>query len=196
MIDIEQEQENYKYSINDSSKGGLRKRLVNKGDSSSKFEGEGGDAKEVDVNSVQLELDSSGDENQSLIKSKKEAQERSPVCYSFRRWMGWIVSRERRSIKLDGRKSPRSFPTNRQNNQKYNIVTLIPVVLFNQFKFFYNFFFLMISLSQFIPPLKVGLMFTYVAPLVFVLMITIFKEAFDDFQRKIKDRELNNKKYE
>jgi phospholipid-translocating ATPase len=58
---------------------------------------------------------------------------------------------------------------------------LIPVVLFNQFKFFYNFFFLLISLSQFIPPLKVGLMFTYVAPLVFVLLITLFKEAFDDF---------------
>ena len=53
--------------------------------------------------------------------------------------------------------------------------------LFNQFKFFYNFFFLAISLSQFIPALKVGLLFTYVAPLVFVLAITIFKEAFDDF---------------
>ena len=71
MIDIEQE--NYKFSINptESDKGGLRKRLVNKGDSASKFEG--GDNKEVDVNSVQLELDSSGDENQTLLKSKKEA---------------------------------------------------------------------------------------------------------------------------
>ena len=72
----------------------------------------------------------------------------------------------------------------------------MPVVLFNQFKFFYNFFFLMISISQFYQPLKVGLLFTYVAPLVFVLMVTILKEAFDDFNRKLKDKDLNNKKYE
>ena len=61
---------------------------------------------------------------------------------------------------------------------------------------FYNFFFLAISISQFIPALKVGFLFTYVAPLVFVLAITIFKEAFDDLQRMNKDRDLNNKKYE
>lgn len=30
------------------------------------------------------------------------------------------------------------------------------MVLFNQFKFFYNFFFLVIALTQFIPVLKVG----------------------------------------
>jgi len=34
-----------------------------------------------------------------------------------------------------------------------------------------------------------------VAPLVFVLAITLAKEAFDDLQRMRKDRELNNKKY-
>jgi phospholipid-translocating ATPase len=82
---------------------------------------------------------------------------------------------------MNGRRSPRRFPTNKLNNQKYNLCTLIPIVLFNQFKFFYNFFFLMIALSQFIQELKVGFLFTYVAPLVFVLMITIAKEAFDDY---------------
>jgi len=86
--------------------------------------------------------------------------------------------------------------SNRIRNQKYNIITFLPVVLFNQFKFFYNLFFLLISLSQFIPALKVGFMFTYVAPLVFVLLITLGKEANDDFQRYRKDKELNNKKYE
>jgi phospholipid-translocating ATPase len=60
-------------------------------------------------------------------------------------------------------------------------VTFIPVVLFNQFKFFFNLFFLLICLSQFIPPLKVGFMFTYVSPLAFVLTVTLMKEAWDDF---------------
>lgn len=76
------------------------------------------------------------------------------------------------------------------------MITLIPVVLFHQFKMFYNFFFLAIAASQFIPALKVGFLFTYVAPLVFVLAITIIKEAVDDIQRMNKDRELNNTKYE
>lgn len=39
-------------------------------------------------------------------------------------------------------------------------------------------------------------MFTYVSPLVFVLTICIAKEAFDDFQRMRKDKDINNKKYE
>ena len=70
--------------------------------------------------------------------------------------------------------------SNKLVNNKYNIITFVPVVLFNQFKFFYNLFFLMISLSQFVPQLKVGYLFTYISPLVFVLLITMFKEAFDD----------------
>ena len=54
----------------------------------------------------------------------------------------------------------------------------------------------MISLSQFVPALKVGYLFTYIAPLAFVLMITLVKEAVDDIQRFRKDKALNNKKYE
>ena len=86
--------------------------------------------------------------------------------------------------------------TNKLNNNKYNLLTFVPVVLFNQFKFFYNLFFLLISLSQFVPALKVGYTFTYVAPLAFVLLITLVKEAVDDIQRWRKDKDLNNKKYE
>lgn len=97
---------------------------------------------------------------------------------------------------MDGRTTPGYFPTNRENNQKYNVITLIPVVLFDQFKMFYNLFFLLISVSQFVPALKVGFLFTYIAPLAFVLAVTIAKEAFDDWQRMVKDRELNNKRYE
>lgn len=55
---------------------------------------------------------------------------------------------------------------------------------------------MIIALSQFYPPLKVGFLFTYVSPLVFVLTITLIKEAADDMQRCRKDREINNAKYE
>ena len=45
------------------------------------------------------------------------------------------------------------------------------------------------------PFLKVGFLFTYVAPLVFVLFVTMIKEFYDDFMRYKRDKELNNTQY-
>ncbi|KNC69453.1 hypothetical protein SARC_18038, partial [Sphaeroforma arctica JP610] len=33
-------------------------------------------------------------------------------------------------------------------NQKYNVVTFLPMVLYEQFKFFFNLYFLIVALSQ------------------------------------------------
>jgi hypothetical protein len=38
-------------------------------------------------------------------------------------------------------------------------------------------------------------MFTYIAPLVMVLLVTIAKELYDDLQRKSRDRDLNETIY-
>ena len=56
-------------------------------------------------------------------------------------------------------------------------------------------FFLIIALSQFVDMLKVGFMFTYVAPLMLVLGFTLIKEAYDDLNRKKRDKETNNQVY-
>ena len=69
-------------------------------------------------------------------------------------------------------------------------------MLYNEFKFFFNLFFLLTTLSQFVPFLKVGLLVTYVAPLVFVLIVTMLKEAVDDIQRLIRDKDMNMAKFE
>mmetsp|Transcript_33346 Transcript_33346/g.24091 ORF Transcript_33346/g.24091 Transcript_33346/m.24091 type:complete len:87 (+) Transcript_33346:76-336(+) len=42
------------------------------------------------------------------------------------------------------------YGNNRLSNTKYSIFSFVPVVLFNQFKYFFNMFFLLIALSQFI----------------------------------------------
>ena len=68
-------------------------------------------------------------------------------------------------------------------------------MLYNEFKFFFNLFFLLIAISQFVPFLKVGFLFTYIAPLAFVLVVTMVKEGFDDFNRFRRDKELNNAQY-
>lgn len=46
------------------------------------------------------------------------------------------------------------------------------------------------ALTQFVKVLKVGMIVTYFAPLVFVLSITIIKEAFEDMKRYIRDRKV------
>jgi len=76
------------------------------------------------------------------------------------------------------------------------VITFIPMVLVNQFKFFFNCFFLIIALSQFVTYLRVGFLFTYIAPLAFVLTITMMKEAWDDFQRYRRDKDVNEKVYQ
>ncbi|PWN21083.1 phospholipid-translocating P-type ATPase [Microstroma glucosiphilum] len=70
------------------------------------------------------------------------------------------------------------------------------MILYEQFKFFFNLYFLLVALSQFIPPLKIGFLATYIAPLSFVLLVTIGKEAIDDFERFKRDNESNSAPYE
>ena len=53
-----------------------------------------------------------------------------------------------------------------------------------------------ISFIVFTPPcFQVGLIWTYWAPLGFVLAITLIREAYDDFQRMLRDREINGALY-
>jgi len=106
------------------------------------------------------------------------------------------------------------FSPNTVKNQKYNAFTFLPIVFYEQFKFFFNLYFLLVALSQFVPALKigsclfpplsvacsivmntVGFIATYIAPLAFVLFVTMGKEAFDDYKRYLRDKEANSTKY-
>lgn len=42
------------------------------------------------------------------------------------------------------------------NNAKYSIITFIPMVLYRQFQHFFNLYFLCLTITQFVPALKVG----------------------------------------
>ncbi|BGP00482.1 Putative aminophospholipid-translocase [Rhodotorula toruloides] len=69
--------------------------------------------------------------------------------------------------------------------------TFLPLVLYEQFKFFYKFYFSLVALSQFVPALRIGFLATYIVPLAFVLAFAIGKEAFDDYKRYLRDRAAN-----
>lgn len=80
-------------------------------------------------------------------------------------------------------------------NQKYSVPTFVPLVLYEQFKSFLNLYFLIVALSQIIPALRIGYLATYIVPLAFVLLVTLGKEAFDDWQRFKRDRLANSASY-
>lgn len=81
-------------------------------------------------------------------------------------------------------------------NAKYNPVTFVPVLLYQQFKFFFNLYFLLVALSQCVPLLRIGYLSLYIVPLAFVLVVTMLKEAGDDISRRRRDLEQNNEQYE
>ncbi|TVY40295.1 putative phospholipid-transporting ATPase [Lachnellula subtilissima] len=87
------------------------------------------------------------------------------------------------------------FPANAVSNAKYTPISFLPRTLYNEFSFFFNMYFLLVALSQAIPPLRIGYLSTYIVPLAFVLAITLGKEAFDDIQRRKRDNEANSEGY-
>lgn len=100
-----------------------------------------------------------------------------------------------RKIWLNGKVIPKNDCKNAVCNQKYSFLSFFPVVLFNQFRYFYNFFFLIIAFSQFVPLLQVGIIFNYLIPLLFVILMALGKEFVDDIERWKKDMVENSKKY-
>ena len=85
--------------------------------------------------------------------------------------------------------------SNKVENHKYNLLSFIPVVIFNQFKQFGNFFYLIMTITQFFPALTVGFLFSYLSPLVIVVGASMLKELYDDINRRYQDRITNNEKY-
>lgn len=79
------------------------------------------------------------------------------------------------------------------NQVSSHSIILLAVTL--KFKYFYNLYFLLICLSQLIPALRVSYLFTSLSPLLFVLTVTISKEAYDDYKRFVRDKEANSQLY-
>lgn len=94
-----------------------------------------------------------------------------------------------------GSKAPVKYPPNAISNAKYTPLSFLPRTLFNEFKFFFNLYFLLVALSQIVPALRIGYLSTYVAPLAFVISVTLGKEAYDDLLRRKRDREANSEGY-
>ncbi|PGH00664.1 phospholipid-translocating ATPase [Blastomyces parvus] len=96
---------------------------------------------------------------------------------------------------LVGQTQQTRYPPNVVSNAKYTPWSFLPRTLYNEFSFFFNIYFLLVALSQIIPILRIGYMSSYIAPLAFVVSISLGKEALDDIARRRRDAEANAEEY-
>uniref|UniRef100_A0A4W6CSY8 Phospholipid-transporting ATPase n=1 Tax=Lates calcarifer TaxID=8187 RepID=A0A4W6CSY8_LATCA len=79
---------------------------------------------------------------------------------------------------------------------KYNVLTFLPLNLYEQFKRAANLYFLALLILQIIPDISTLPWYTTLIPLVVVLGITAIKDLVDDLARHRMDKEINNRKCE
>ncbi|XP_074150567.1 putative phospholipid-transporting ATPase IM isoform X1 [Sminthopsis crassicaudata] len=105
-----------------------------------------------------------------------------------------LLETERR-VKANDREFNEKFQyaNNRIHTSKYNILTFLPVNLFEQFQRVANAYFLFLLILQLIPEISSLSWFTTIVPLVLVLTITAVKDATDDYFRHKSDNQVNNR---
>ncbi|XP_029009045.1 probable phospholipid-transporting ATPase IM isoform X2 [Betta splendens] len=104
------------------------------------------------------------------------------------------VEKERR-VKANARDHNDRFAyaDNHIKTSKYNILTFLPINLFEQFQRVANAYFLVLLILQLIPEISSLSWFTTIVPLVLVLVITAVKDATDDYFRHKSDQQVNNR---
>ena len=110
-------------------------------------------------------------------------------------WLFQTIERKERVIDNTGANYPDNYITNKINNRKYNVISFLPIFLFNEYKYFLNLYILLLCLIQIYPPLRVGAFIIYVIPLAIITAISFTKEIWDEVKVAIKDRSYNNQVY-
>ncbi|KAM8872326.1 phospholipid-transporting ATPase IC [Synchiropus picturatus] len=77
---------------------------------------------------------------------------------------------------------------------KYNVITFLPLNLYEQFKRAANLYFLALLILQLIPDISTLPWYTTLIPLVVVLGVTAIKDLVDDLARHRMDKEINNRR--
>uniref|UniRef100_H2M0W5 Phospholipid-transporting ATPase n=1 Tax=Oryzias latipes TaxID=8090 RepID=H2M0W5_ORYLA len=107
----------------------------------------------------------------------------------------FVSPEEERKVKANDREYNEKFQyaSNCIVTSKYNIVTFLPVNLFEQFQEVANTYFLFLLILQLIPQISSLSWFTTIVPLALVLSITAVKDATDDYFRHKSDNQVNNR---
>ena len=153
------------------------------------------DGFEREMNFSQVEYDKQTIDNSLLHPLLHITAPKESVSTKINRYLFPKVDTCDRKITNNKVVYPSNYMSNRVNNCKYSLLTIIPMFLFNQYKVFSNFYFLFIALTQLYEPFKIGFAVTYFGPLAMVTLLSFLKEVWDEYKRKVKDNELNAEKY-
>ncbi|XP_021014483.1 phospholipid-transporting ATPase ID isoform X1 [Mus caroli] len=124
---------------------------------------------------------------------EKWARAGAPPSWSQKK-PSWGTEEERRARANDREYNEKfQYASNCIKTSKYNIVTFLPVNLFEQFQEVANTYFLFLLILQLIPQISSLSWFTTIVPLVLVLTITAVKDATDDYFRHKSDNQVNNR---
>ncbi|XP_015997328.2 phospholipid-transporting ATPase ID isoform X2 [Rousettus aegyptiacus] len=124
---------------------------------------------------------------------EKWARAGAPHSWS-RKKPSWGTEEERRARANDREYNEKfQYASNCIKTSKYNILTFLPVNLFEQFQEVANTYFLFLLILQLIPQISSLSWFTTIVPLVLVLTITAVKDATDDYFRHKSDNQVNNR---
>ncbi|PKU73362.1 probable phospholipid-transporting ATPase 4 isoform X1 [Dendrobium catenatum] len=91
------------------------------------------------------------------------------------------------------RKKPFRYPTNYISTTKYNIITFLPKAIFEQFRRVANLYFLLAAALSLTPVAPFSAI-SMIAPLSFVVGLSMVKEALEDWRRFIQDMKVNLRK--
>lgn len=86
------------------------------------------------------------------------------------------------------------YESNYISTTKYTALTFLPFCLLNQFKRYANIYFLMMAIIQCFPSISPINPVSSIAPLVFVISLSILREGFEDLSRHKSDLQLNSSK--
>jgi len=104
-------------------------------------------------------------------------------------------SDDRRSINMtqDGIRD-KNFPINSIRTAKYSLLTFFPMNLYTQFSKAANLYFLLIAYMQTIKSISIsGGKSVMALPLSVIVIISMVKDAYEDYQRHASDAQENNK---
>lgn len=91
------------------------------------------------------------------------------------------------------RRKPVKYPTNYVSTTKYNIITFLPKAIFEQFRRVANIYFLIAAILS-LTPVSPFSAVSMIAPLAFVVGLSMAKEAMEDWRRFMQDMEVNSRK--
>ena len=84
------------------------------------------------------------------------------------------------------------FCNNKIRTSKYTLLTFLPLALFYQFNSAFNLFFLVTAIITVIPEISTITPISAVAPFIVVLIISLIKEAIEDYRKYKNDKIANN----